>query len=128
MKLLLIIFWVAFIFTGCGGDPSSNEKSTTDSATAKTEKKDPKVERGLELVAKSDCFGCHKLTETSIGPAYSAIAIKYKIITPENMDSMVTQIIKGGAGRWGTIPMTPHPTISKEDAETMVHYIMSIKP
>ncbi len=43
------------------------------------------------------------------------------------MDSMVVQIIKGGFGRWGTVPMTAHPSISKEDAQSMVHYIMSIK-
>lgn len=128
MKQLSIIFSFAVIIISCGSNSDTNEKATTDSSAAKTEAKDPKVARGLELVTQSDCFTCHKLTETSIGPAYAAIATKYKIITPENMDSMVTQIIKGGAGRWGTIPMTPHPSISKEDAELMVHYIMSIKP
>lgn len=127
MKKLLIIFSFAFIFTGCGGGSDTKETST-DTTAAKTEVKDPKVAKGLELVAQSDCFGCHKLTESSIGPAYAAIATKYKTITPENMDSMVTQIIKGGAGRWGTTPMTQHPNVSKEDAEAMVHYIMSIKP
>lgn len=126
MKLIIIFFTVLFI-TGCGNN-SDKEKSAPDSTAAKTEVKDPKVAAGLELVAKSDCFTCHKLTEYSIGPAYSAIAAKYKTINPGSMDSMVTQIIKGGAGKWGTVPMTPHPTMSKEDAETMVHYIMSIKP
>lgn len=128
MKKLLIIFSFAFVFSGCGDDSDTKKDSTTDSASVKTEVKDPKVTRGLELVAQSDCFGCHKLTESSIGPAYSAIATKYKTITPENMDSMVIQIQKGGAGRWGTVPMTAHPNTSKEDAESMVHYIMSIKP
>jgi cytochrome c len=124
----VIIFSAVLLFTSCGGNADTKEGSAADSTATNTEVKDPKVAEGLELVTKSDCFTCHKLTDYSIGPAYSAIAAKYKTITPATMDSMVTQIIKGGAGRWGTVPMTPHPAMSKEDAEKMVHYIMSIKP
>ena len=127
MKKLLIIGSFGFLLASCGNN-SDTKESGTDSTTAKKEVTDPEAAKGLELITKSDCFGCHKLTEASIGPAYSAIAAKYKTITPENMDSMVIQINKGGAGRWGTTPMTPHPTVSREDAESMVHYIMSIKP
>ncbi|HUS00182.1 MAG TPA: c-type cytochrome [Chitinophagaceae bacterium] len=127
MKKLLIILSFAFMLTGCGNN-SETKDAGADSTTAKKEVADPEVAKGLELISKSDCFGCHKLTEASIGPAYAAIAAKYKTITPENMDSMVVQINKGGSGRWGTTPMTAHPGISKEDAQSMVHYIMSIKP
>ena len=123
----VIIFSSFLFFISCGNNDTTKEKSTTNSETTKTEVKDPEAEKGLGLVSKSDCFGCHKLTETSIGPAYALIAAKYKTITPENMDSMVVQINKGGFGRWGTVPMTAHPGISKENAQSMVHYIMSIK-
>lgn len=126
MKYLIVISSFLF-FISCGNNGDSKEKSTTNSETTKTEAIDPEAAKGLGLVTKSDCFGCHKLTETSIGPAYALIAAKYKKITPENMDSMVVQINKGGFGRWGTVPMTAHLAISKEDAESMVHYIMSIK-
>ena len=127
MKKLLLILSVGFLLTACGNN-SDTKDSAADSTAAKKEAPDPQVAKGLELVTKSDCFGCHKLTEANIGPAYAAIAAKYKTITPENMDSMVVQIIRGGSGRWGTTPMTQHPQISKEDAQSMVHYIMSIKP
>lgn len=123
----LIIFSSLLFFISCGNNSETKEKSTADSITAKTEVKDPEVAKGLELITKSDCFTCHKLTETSIGPPYSAVAAKYKIINGTTMDSMVMQINKGGKGKWGNIPMTPHPAISKEDAQSMVHYIMSIK-
>ena len=89
--------------------------------------KDPEAAKGLELITKSDCFTCHKLTEAFIGPPYSAIAKKYKLINDRSMDSMVTQIIAGGRGRWGNVPMPAHSLISNADAQTMVHYIMSIK-
>ena len=109
---------------------SCDNNADTKQSTAETkpvETKNVNAEKGLELITKSDCFTCHKLTESSIGPAYALIADKYKTLNEAAMDSMVTQIIKGGAGRWGTVPMTPHPDVSKEDAEMMVHYIMSIK-
>jgi Cytochrome c551/c552 len=126
-KVFPILFFVCILYS-CGGNSDKNNTTNTDSTkTTTTQAADPEAAKGLELITKSDCFGCHKLTETSIGPAYALIAAKYKTITPENMDSMVTQINKGGAGRWGTVPMTPHPQIPREDAEAMVHYIMSIK-
>lgn len=127
MKKYIIFFPVLFLFS-CGNNGDTKEKSTTDSTNTKTEVTDPEAARGLELITKSDCFTCHKLTEASIGPSYAAVAQKYKTINETSMDSMVTQIVKGGKGRWGNVPMTPHPAISKEDAQSMVHYIMSIKP
>ena len=123
MKKFIVFSFVLF-FISCGNN-SEKEKPASD--PAKTEVKDPEAAKGLELITRSDCFTCHKLTETSIGPSYAAVAAKYKTINEANMDSMVTQINKGGKGRWGIVMMTPHPAISKEDAQSMVHYIMSIK-
>ncbi len=123
----LIIFSAILFFISCGNNSETKEKSTTDSTTGKTEATDPDASKGLELISKSDCFTCHKLTETSIGPAYALIAEKYKTLDQPAMDSIVNQIINGGAGKWGTVPMAPHPNISKEDAQLMAHYIMSIK-
>ncbi len=126
MKKALIIFSSTILLTSCGNNSDTKEKSTTETSksTATTDADAPK---GLELISKSDCFTCHKLTEASIGPAYALIAEKYKTLDGPAMDSMVQQINKGGSGRWGSVPMTPHPDISKEDAQLMVHYIMSIK-
>lgn len=125
MKKIIIFSFVIF-FISCGNNSETKEKSTTD-VSVKKEVSDPDAAKGLELVTKSDCFTCHKLTEASIGPAYALISEKYKTQDQAAMDSMVKQIINGGAGKWGTVPMTPHPTMPKADAELMVHYIMSIK-
>jgi cytochrome c len=123
MKKVFVFISILFIMS-C--DNNADTKQST-AETKPVETKNVNAEKGLELITKSDCFTCHKLTESSIGPAYALIADKYKTLNEAAMDSMVTQIIKGGAGRWGTVPMTPHPDMSKEDAEMMVHYIMSIK-
>ena len=114
----------------CGGDESKEKTETKADTTAAAPAEpaaDPEIAKGLDLVAKSDCFTCHKLTETSIGPSYKAVAEKYKTLNQATIDSIAAQIKKGGSGKWGTVPMTPHPTIPKEDAEVMAHYIMSIK-
>lgn len=133
MKKVFIICSSILIFAACNSSSTDNKDGDTKSAdttaaTPAAEASDPEVTKGLDLVAKSDCFTCHKLTETSIGPAYSAVAAKYKSVEPAAaIDSMVHQIINGGSGKWGNVPMTPHPAISKDDAKSMAHYIMSIK-
>lgn len=128
MKRAHTIFSSLLFLMSCGNNADTKEKTTTTTGSSKIpETENADAAKGLKLTAKSDCFTCHKLTETSIGPAYAAIAAKYKILDQPAMDSMVKQIINGGAGRWSTVPMTPHPNIPKDDAQLMVHYIMSIK-
>ena len=77
-------------------------------------------------MGKSDCFTCHKVSEQATGPAYQAVAAKYQN-NPEAVEALAEKVIKGGAGNWGNVPMTPHPQISKEDATVMVKYILSLK-
>ena len=124
MKKFLIYF-VVVLLVSCGNNDT--DKSTSNTAVAKTEVKDPEAKKGLDLINKSDCFTCHKLTETAIGPPYAAVAKKYKVLNEATMDSLVTQIIHGGHGKWGNLTMQPHPTITTAEAQSMAHYIMSIK-
>ncbi len=83
-------------------------------------------DKGLALVVKSDCLNCHKVSEKFIGPPYAQVADRYTA-NPDTINMLATKIIKGGVGRWGQIPMTPHPTLSKEDAVQMVKYVLSIE-
>ena len=86
----------------------------------------PDYDKGLELVAKSDCLSYHKINDVSIGPAYSAVANKYEA-TDANITMLANKIMKGGQGVWGEVPMAAHPDLSKEDAVQMVKYIMLLK-
>jgi cytochrome c len=81
---------------------------------------------GEKLIAKSDCVGCHKLDKKLIGPAYLDIAKKYAN-TDKNINSLADKVIKGGSGVWGTMPMSAHSSLKKEDAKSMVKYILSLK-
>ena len=81
---------------------------------------------GAKLIAASDCAGCHKEHDKVVGPAYAAIAEKYKPTEP-NIAMLANKIITGGKGNWGEIPMTAHPGLSVADAQEMTKYILSIK-
>ncbi|GEO04817.1 hypothetical protein AAE02nite_24810 [Adhaeribacter aerolatus] len=83
-------------------------------------------EKGKTLISKSDCLACHKDDAKLVGPSYIDVANKYEN-TPKNIDFLVNKIIKGGAGSWGQIPMSPHPNLSATDAREMVNYILSLK-
>ncbi|MBS1654230.1 MAG: c-type cytochrome [Bacteroidetes bacterium] len=83
-------------------------------------------EKGKELVAKSDCIGCHKPAEKLIGPSYIDIANKYTF-NKDYTDTLIKKIITGGAGLWGDVPMQPHNGLSATDARGMVMYIYSFK-
>ena len=81
---------------------------------------------GERLIAKSDCVGCHKLDKKLIGPSYVEIAKKYPN-NDKNVTYLVGKIIKGGSGVWGTMPMSAHSSLKKEDAKSMAQYILGLK-
>jgi len=109
---------------------STNTTDATNVAPTNTvavsPKKDPVYTKGLALVGKSDCLTCHKIDDKLIGPSYKDIAIKYAGAPNDVIAALASSIIKGGSGNWGNVPMTPHPTLSQEEAETMVRYILTL--
>ncbi|MEM9931338.1 MAG: carbohydrate-binding protein, partial [Bacteroidota bacterium] len=80
---------------------------------------------GEGLIAESDCYTCHKERSENIGPAYLAVAERYDD-SPATITQLAGKVIKGGNGVWGERLMSGHPTLSQEDAETMVGYILSL--
>jgi cytochrome c len=81
---------------------------------------------GKTIMDNSDCKTCHKLSEASIGPAYTAVANKYAN-DKKSMDHLVNKIINGGGGVWGETVMPAHPGIKPEEAKQIVTYILSLK-
>ncbi|MBS7563259.1 c-type cytochrome [Mucilaginibacter sp. Bleaf8] len=80
--------------------------------------------KGAQLIASSDCLSCHKEKEKLIGPAYADVAKKY---SDKDIDMLADKIIKGGAGNWGDVPMTAHPSLAVNDAKEMAKYILTLK-
>ncbi|MEY4052995.1 MAG: cytochrome c class I [Chitinophagia bacterium] len=131
MKKVLFILSTAVIVMACGGGSTEAGKSTTETkeATASSGNAlsdNPDYQKGLALVAGSDCLTCHKTSEKNIGPAYKDVAAKYDN-TDANVKMLAEKVIKGGSGNWGAIPMTPHPQLKQEDVEQMIKYILLLK-
>lgn len=126
MKQLTFLV-LALFFISCGGNDPRQEGQNGDRPEGIAEQPaETDVQAvGRQLIANSDCVACHKDNERTIGPAYVEVAQKYP-----NNDSTITflagKIIQGGAGNWGTVPMTPHPQHSQEEAEHMARYILSL--
>ncbi|QQL50688.1 c-type cytochrome [Mucilaginibacter ginkgonis] len=146
MKKTLIILSFASILAACGG--SKDDKLSTDTTVAAnqsavahnsdaamdTANKNIGTEntttavasssKGAQLLAKNDCLTCHKEHEKLVGPAYADVAKKY---SSGDVDKLADKVIKGGSGSWGDVPMTPHPSLSVDDAKEMVKYILTVK-
>lgn len=101
----------------------------TETETPKTESlsDNPDYKKGLALIGQSDCLTCHKVDEAINGPSYRQVADKYADQAPAIIPQLAEKVIKGGSGVWGSVPMLAHPSLSQEDAEAMVKYILLLK-
>ena len=125
-KYYAAIALMAFIGACGGNNNKKDEKAAAPAATVSTLSSNPDYQKGLELIAKSDCLTCHKVSEKLTGPAYKDVAAKYEN-TDENVAMLAGKVIKGGSGVWGAIPMTPHAQLSEADAKQMVKYILLLR-
>jgi len=98
--------------------PAASADTSSTTAAAKPE------DEGKALVEGADCLSCHKVDSKLVGPAYIDVAKKY---TDADIDHLAQKVIDGGKGVWGDVPMTPHAGLSKENAQKMVKYILSLK-
>ena len=98
--------------------PAASADTSSTTAAAKPE------DEGKALVEGADCLSCHKVDSKLVGPSYQDVAAKY---TDADIDHLAQKVIDGGKGVWGDIPMTPHAGLSKENAQKMVKYILSLK-
>jgi cytochrome c len=129
MKKIFFLFAVTATLASCGGGDKKETGGKTDEPVAAADdvSKNPDYQKGLELIAKSDCLTCHKVDEKITGPSYRDVANKYAGTSDTVVNYLAGKVISGGSGVWGDVMMTPHPSISKEDAEAMVKYILLLK-
>lgn len=77
-----------------------------------------------ELAKSKNCVACHHPERKMIGPAYKAVAERYGK-DDSAIKVLSEKVVKGGGGSWGQSPMPPQPTVSPEEAETLVKWILS---
>lgn len=117
------------VFVGACSNSASNSKTDEAAATAAPANDlsaNPDYQKGIELIAKSDCLTCHKTDTKNIGPAYKDVAAKYEN-TEANVTMLASKIMKGGTGVWGQIPMTPHAGMSEADARALAKYVLLLR-
>ena len=80
---------------------------------------------GKQLTQTLDCKSCHKEADKSIGPAFVLVAQKYQA-DPKAAGYLAEKIIKGGSGVWGDVAMSAHPSLSQDDVNQIVTWILSL--
>lgn len=131
--LLVLVGFASWTLTSCGKkeEAAKEETKTEDEAYEKYEEPkdnstpDEMIAQGKTLADASDCKTCHHAENKLVGPSHTEVAKKYEF-TQANVTLLADKIIAGGFGVWGQIPMTPHPDISKADAEKMAMYVLSL--
>ncbi|MFC3562337.1 c-type cytochrome [Pedobacter jamesrossensis] len=126
MKKTFLILGAVVIFMASFSKADLEKEKAVAATTTPSNHAFFQMSAGEKLINKSDCLGCHNKTNKIIGPAYIEVAKKYPN-NEKNVNYLADKIIKGGTGVWGTMPMTAHATLKKEDAKLMAKYILSLK-
>lgn len=123
-----LILALIFMISSCGGKNEKKEnKEKEPTTTIQSDiSKHPDYQKGLDLIAGSDCLTCHKIDEKLNGPSYRDVANRYEN-NPDTISYLADKIVKGGKGNWGEVYMTPHAGLPQADAEAMVKYILLLK-
>ncbi|WP_439499163.1 c-type cytochrome [Bosea sp. (in: a-proteobacteria)] len=77
-----------------------------------------------ELARSKNCVACHHAERKMIGPAFKAVAERYGK-DEAAIKTLSERVVKGGGGNWGQTPMPPQPSVSPEDAESLVKWILA---
>jgi cytochrome c len=80
-----------------------------------------------QLMEKKGCISCHRVDQKLIGPAFKAIAAKYK--GTDARAELFEKVREGGEGVWGDMPMPPNEPskVSDEDLKTIIDWILHLQ-
>ena len=82
------------------------------------------ADAGADLAKAKNCLACHAVDKKVVGPAYKDVAKKY---TAKDEAMLAAKVIKGGKGSWGEVPMPPNPSVTPDEANKLVKWILSLK-
>ena len=83
--------------------------------------------RGRYWMEKSDCFTCHEVDQTTVGPSLNQIALRYQHDT-NAAGQLIAKVKNGGTGVWGGSIMNAHPNLTDNEIRVMLSYVLSLKP
>lgn len=70
------------------------------------------------------CLACHAVDKKIVGPALKEIAAKYKGDATA-AKTLAAKVKTGGKGVWGPIPMPPNATLSDDELNKLVGWVLS---
>ncbi|MBX9596424.1 MAG: c-type cytochrome [Roseomonas sp.] len=86
----------------------------------------PPAFASAELARSKNCVACHHAERRMIGPAYNLIAGRYANDSAA-VGTLATRIMAGVSGNWGPMPMPPQPNVSRQEAEALAAWILSLR-
>lgn len=80
----------------------------------------------LALAQSKNCMACHAVDKKLVGPSYKDVAGKYAG-QKDAADKLAANIVKGGSGVWGPVPMPANTQVSEADAKKLAAWILNLK-
>jgi cytochrome c len=77
-----------------------------------------------DLAKSKNCLACHAVDKKLVGPAFKDVASRY---TQKDVAQLAATIRKGGAGKWGPIPMPANPQVSEAEATALATWVLKQK-
>lgn len=84
------------------------------------------AQANLDLADKNACLNCHAVETKMVGPAFKAVASKYR----DRKDAaayLSEKLIKGSSGVWGPIPMPAMAQLKPDEVQTMTKWILELR-
>jgi cytochrome c len=77
-----------------------------------------------DLAKSKNCMACHAVDKKLVGPSFKDVASRY---TQKDVAQLAASIRKGGAGKWGPIPMPANPHVSDAEAAALATWVLKQK-
>ena len=83
---------------------------------------------GTPLLREHGCAGCHHPTLPSVGPSFTELAVLHRDSDDQEalLERYAKQIVEGGAGRWGHVPMPSHKNLARAAIDNMLDAICDL--
>lgn len=79
-----------------------------------------------EFYKTKNCFACHRVERSHLGPSFKTIAAKYADDKGADV-TLAKKVMEGAVGVWGSVPMPPQAQVTQAEALTLVRWILEQK-
>lgn len=80
-----------------------------------------------DLAKQNGCIACHHAKRKLVGPAYQNISKRYSADSQAEK-TLMDSVKLGVRGKYGFVPMPPHPRLSDVDNRILIKWILQGAP